>query len=221
MLETLKSDESTIFVSLPKNDTDLAEAAVAAGAQGLKVHINVNHRASGTTFGTLEEERATIEEICDFDVPIGIVPGQNLETIRGALPLLDEFPIDFVDAYAHHLPATFESHTDYPVWASVSDEYSFEEIRALNTTGIDVVELGIQPKERYGEQVSTRDVATYIRLNDTIEKPAVVPSQLKFTPSDMRTLSELGVSNFLLGAVVIGDTVDSVSEAVSSFASLV
>lgn len=219
MLETLESDEPTVFVSLPKNDTDLAEAAVAAGAQGLKVHINVNHRASGTTFGTLEEERATIENICDFDVPIGIVPGQNLEIIRGALPLLNELPIDFVDAYAHHLPATFESHTDYPTWASASDEYSFEEIRALNTATIDVVELGIQPKERYGEEVSTRDVATYIRLNNILEKPAVVPSQLKLTPSDTRRLSESGVSNFLLGAVVIGNTVDSVSETVSSFTS--
>lgn len=217
MLETLESDKLTVFVSLPRNDTNLAEAAVAAGAQGLKVHINVDHRASRTEFGTLEEERSTIEDICDFDVPVGIVPGQNLETIHNALPLLDELPIDFVDAYAHHLPATFESHTDYPVWASASDEYLFEEIHALNTAGIDVVELGIQPKERYGEKVSTRDVATYIRLNDTLEKPAIVPSQLKLTPSDMSTLSESGVNNFLLGSVVVGNTIDSVSETVASF----
>src|SRR5699024_489622 len=101
MLEIIKSDEPTVLVSLPENDIDLAEAAVAAGAQVLKVHINANHQASGTAFGPLEEERDTIEGICDLGVPVGIVPGQDLETIYDALPLLDELPIDFVNAHSH------------------------------------------------------------------------------------------------------------------------
>ncbi|MCA9781917.1 MAG: hypothetical protein KC800_34620, partial [Candidatus Eremiobacteraeota bacterium] len=51
----------TLMVSLPRNDLQLARAAVDAGAQCIKVHINCHHFASDTHFGSLAEERAVLE----------------------------------------------------------------------------------------------------------------------------------------------------------------
>ena len=51
--KALNEAPGQLFVSLPANDIKLAETALASGADGLKVHINVGHRASGNRFGTL------------------------------------------------------------------------------------------------------------------------------------------------------------------------
>src|SRR3712207_2114021 len=77
LLNTLRTQEFTLLVSLPRNDVQLAQAAVRGGAQGLKVHINVHHYASGTHFGSLKEERDNLERIMEAagDIPVGIVPG--------------------------------------------------------------------------------------------------------------------------------------------------
>ena len=64
-----------VLVSLPRNDAALAEEARDAGAQGLKIHVNVEHRASGNSFGTVEEERAALEGILGTGVPTGLVVG--------------------------------------------------------------------------------------------------------------------------------------------------
>lgn len=220
MLESFRADEPTVYVSIPDNDVELAEAAVDAGAHGLKVHINVDHRASGTSFGSLEEERPTIEEICELDVPVGIVPGADTGTLLEVLPTLAEVPVDFVDAYAHHLPASAQTLTEHPIWASASDEYSSAEIESLDGTPLDVVELGIQPKARYGESMTTRDLATYVDLDSRLGKPTVVPSQLALTPADVATLVDYGVTNVLLGAVVTGSTPETIEESVSSIMSV-
>ena len=50
--QMIESNSFTVVVSLPANDLDLARAALDAGAQAIKVHCNVWHRASGHTFGT-------------------------------------------------------------------------------------------------------------------------------------------------------------------------
>ena len=66
-----------LIVSLPRNDRDLARAAIDSGADLLKVHVNVHHRASGTAFGSLQEEMDRLNAILDLHVPTGLVVGRN------------------------------------------------------------------------------------------------------------------------------------------------
>lgn len=64
-----------LFVSLPANDIKLAEAALASGADGLKVHINVGHRASGNRFGTLDSYADMFKDIRSrFIGPLELCP---------------------------------------------------------------------------------------------------------------------------------------------------
>ena len=55
-LRMLSEKRLTLIMSLPYNDPALCRAAFEAGADVVKVHINVEHRASGTHFGRLAEE---------------------------------------------------------------------------------------------------------------------------------------------------------------------
>ena len=52
-----------LVVSLPSNNLELAKAALEGGADAVKVHCNVWHRASGHTFGTYEENKAFLKDL--------------------------------------------------------------------------------------------------------------------------------------------------------------
>lgn len=78
LLEKLKSSKMCLIASIPQNNYELAKAAWEAGADAIKVHINIWHRASGNSFGSLEENREVFEKILkDSPVPVGIVAGEN------------------------------------------------------------------------------------------------------------------------------------------------
>ena len=47
--EMLTDNRFAVIAALPRNDLALAEAALEGGAQAVKVHCNVWHRASGNT----------------------------------------------------------------------------------------------------------------------------------------------------------------------------
>ena len=69
----------SLIVSLPSNDLELAKVALAGGADAIKVHCNVWHRASGHSFGTYEENREFLKELIQLcgDVPVGLMPGTD------------------------------------------------------------------------------------------------------------------------------------------------
>lgn len=48
----------TLVASLPANRIDLAKAALEGGAQAIKVHMNVWHRASNNTFGSFRKTKS-------------------------------------------------------------------------------------------------------------------------------------------------------------------
>lgn len=217
MYKQLTKPSPSVFVSLAENDLELAQAAVDAGADGLKIHLNVSHRASGNSFGNLDEEGEAIRSIGELDVPLGVVPGQDMATVRETIPKLADYPVDFFDSYVHHCPPEIQSLTDRAVWTAPSDQYGRSEILALDDVEVDVVEFSIQPKSRYGESMTMRDLAQYVDLANALDTPSVIPSQLAVTPTDAVMLAERGVTNFLLGTVVTDNTPDTVHDTVKSF----
>lgn len=217
LLEDLRSNAPAVLVSLPRNDPELARAAAEAGASALKVHLNVTHRASGRSFGSAEAEAEAIREIGALDVPVGVVPGEDVETIRKTLPALSDLPVDYVDAYARHLPPEAIEAPDLSAWIGPSSEYETEEILALERTGADVLEGSLIPKDDYGQAFTAEHGARYVDLADRASLPVVVPTQLALRPEDAAYLAERGVTNFLLGAIVMDATPESVADATSAF----
>ena len=82
-LSVLNQRRPALIVSLPGNRVELARAAVECGADVIKVHMNVQHRASGLHFGTFEEEKNTLEQIAAVSKgPCGIVAGNSVEDVE-------------------------------------------------------------------------------------------------------------------------------------------
>ena len=88
-VELLSDRKFTLVVSLPANDLNLAKAALEGGADAVKVHCNVWHRASGHTFGTFEENKDFLKDLISLcgDVPVGLVPGTSEAFITELVPM--------------------------------------------------------------------------------------------------------------------------------------
>ena len=216
-LKMLSEKKLTLIMSLPFNDPRLCRAAFDAGADAVKVHINVDHRASGTHFGRLAEERPALEEmLARRSGPMGLVLGGSLESVSLDAKEAGELPFSFHSVYAHHLPA-WAVNGKAALMAACNDSYPTELIAAMPACGADVVEASVIPGSEYGQPLSLRDLLLYRRIAETVSVPVVVPTQRAIRPDEVRALISCGVKALMIGAVVTGKTQRSIADAVAAF----
>lgn len=218
----LTSNDWTLLVSLPRNDVELARAALRGGAQGLKVHLNVEHFASGTRFGSWQEERETLAQIVEIareqGASVGVVPGAN-----GAFASPDDFGglaqigIDYFDAYPFDCPAWALSQSDLDVMMAAFHGYDLAEFAGMESLGMTLCEASILSHDDYGKALTAQDVARYAALVKALTVPVIVPSQKKIEPGDVAALRASGARGLLIGAIVTGREADSVEAAVRAF----
>lgn len=225
--QQLKAHDFTLLVSLPANSIELAQAALRGGAQGLKVHVNVEHFASGTRFGSWLEERAAIAEIVqlanEHHANVGIVPGAS---VGGKLNFATEAEfadmanvgLDYFDAYPADAPAWSLSQKHLDVMLAAYHGGTLDELRVLEELGMTLCEASIMHHDDYGKSLSARDLAQYRTLTQSLKSPVIVPSQKKLTPHDMESLKRIGVRGVLIGAIVTGRDVQSIEAATREFA---
>ena len=81
-LQLFETRKLVLIMSLPCNEPALCRAAFDAGADAVKVHINVEHRASGTHFGRLAQECPALETMLEHRRgPMGLVLGGSPEAV--------------------------------------------------------------------------------------------------------------------------------------------
>jgi hypothetical protein len=217
-LSKLQSATPCLIVSIPGNHVDMAKAAEAAGADAIKLHIDVTHHASHLTFGTLEQERPALERILSaVRVPAGLVPGEDLGISTETVKAVSEMGFTFFDGYAHTLPAWVRGgRMDY--WAAINPSYTTVEIQQLaSLPWVDAIEAAVIPSEFYGQLLSIRDLARYHEIARALTKPFVVPSQRKLRVEDVPSLLAVGAKNLMIGAVVTGMDVAGVEAATRAF----
>ena len=218
-----------LIVSLPQNDVDMARAAADAGAHALKVHMNVEHTASGTRFGSFAEESDRVREIITaVDIPVGLMPGANPKALPTAeeLTSLAEAGLDFVDIYTHHMPlwfiglplklivalSEFEGFVEQPFYAThlfTSAEQSANRIY--------MCEASIFPKDEYGQPFTYHDYRRLRILQEYVDVPLVVPTQKAITPDDACWLKRSGTGALMIGAVVTGSSLESIAKATAEY----
>ena len=207
-----------LAVSLPRNDAELAKAAVMNGADTLIVHIDIEDHASGNRFGSLDQERAALEQILHEagETPVGIVPGDaGLSADR--LNELQEMKFDFISAYAHQATAALLKMKNVGRGIVVDNSYSDVMLRTLDEIPCDMVEADVLPPEQDGQALSVQDVMLYTKLGILVRKPLLVPTQHTITPDDLPLLQEAGVEGIILDFVVTGDTPESLGAITGSF----
>ncbi len=218
----LTQNDWTLLVSLPRNDVELARAALRGGAQGLKVHVNVEHFASGTRFGSWDEERETMAQIVqvarESGASVGVVPGAN-----GAFASPDDFRglagigIDYFDAYPFDCPAWALAQTDLDVMMAAFHGYDLAEFAGMESLGMTLCEASIWGHDDYGKALTAGDLAKYAALVGALEVPVIVPSQKKIEPQDVRALRKTGARGLLIGAIVTGREADTIEAAARAF----
>ncbi|MBR3503579.1 MAG: hypothetical protein IKO07_04935 [Clostridia bacterium] len=205
-----------LIMSLPMNRPAWCRAAFEAGADAVKVHINVDHRASGTHFGRLAEEREALEAmLAGRQGPMGLVLGGSLEQAAPDAEAALEMPFSFYSVYAHHMPAWAIGRRI--LMAACDASYSMDEIRAMPAVGADVLEASVIPGREYGQPLSMRDLARYRAIAQAVDAPVVVPTQRAIQPKEVGALIRAGVRGLMIGAVVTGQEEDSIARAVAAF----
>lgn len=222
LFEQLTQNDWTLLVSLPQNDLSLARAALEGGAQGLKVHINVEHFASGTRFGSLEEERDNLRPIVElaqeFNASIGVVPGAGGNfASRDDFKELADMGIDYFDAYPADAPAWVFEQNDLNIMMAAFHGANMDEFIEFEHLGMTLCEASILPHEEYGKPLTALDLARYANLVDYLEVPIIVPSQKLIVPADIPALQKTGVHGLLIGAIVTGRDAASLEAATRAF----
>src|SRR3990170_2178975 len=137
-----------LIVSLPRNDRDPARAAIEGGADLLKGHVDVHHPASGTVFGSLQEEMERLDAILDLDVPTGLVVGEERMVSRVELPLLRRFA--FLDAYLTYLPLYLYA-AGVPVVPAIPHDYPADALSFLRALRGEWTEAALVAPDGYGK----------------------------------------------------------------------
>ncbi len=191
-----------LIVSLPRNDLDLARAAMTGGADLLKLHVNVHHRASGTIFGSVREELDRLEAILDLGTPTGLVPGEEKMVSREELPLLRRFA--FLDAYITHLPLYLYG-AGVPVVPAVPHDFPLEVLSFLRSLPGGWVEAALVASDEYGRPPQTDDFPALARVGDVTGRRLIVPTQRRIHPDDLGRYFDIpAVGAIMIGAVVTG-----------------
>ncbi len=201
-----------LIASLPRNDPALAQAALAGGADVLKVHIDLHHHAGGTRFGSLDEERAALEQILALagDRPCGIVPGATPELEARTLAQIAELGFDFLSLYLRHAAVDrLPPPERLARMLALAHDDPIEIAMSLDALPIDVCELSIMAPDTYGQPLTYHDLARYAAVRRATRLPLVVPTQHRVTPAAVPDLIRAGVNGVMIGAVVAGDTVES------------
>ena len=213
----LEEKPMTLIMSLPANDPAMCRAAFAAGADVVKCHVNLTHRASGNSFGSLREMRdVLLEMLSDRKGPMGIVPGNDPEKVGQDLEELLTLPFSFYSLYAHHVPPCLPGRGP-ALMAACDGTYSMEEIERMEACGADVLEASIVPGAEYGTRLTMRDLVHYTTIVRHVSIPVVVPTQRRILPEDVPALAKTGIRGLMIGAIVTGRETESVARTVGAF----
>lgn len=209
----------TLMVSLPKNSPELALAAVEAGAQCLKVHINCHHFASDTRFRSWAQERAVIEEIKSAigDVPLGLVTGEATQPSPEDLHEISSFGFDFWDLFCRFTPPEYLDLPNLGRMVAIDSSWEPWLVEALEALWVDVIEASIIPRDNYRGELNLEDLSRYRRLSMSSGMPILIPTQRAIRPEQVRYLKRAGAAGITIGAVVTGLEVESLKVATSAF----
>lgn len=215
----LQNNKFSLIMSIPKNDPSMVKAAFDNGADAVKMHINVNHRASKNHFGSFAEERENIQKILEIadHRPMGIVIGGDPQSADNDLVNIIDAGFSFCSLYAHHTPVSVLQQTAISKMISCDYSYTMEDIRLFERIGADILEASVVHPEEYGTRLTAREIITYTKLANNCNLPIVVPTQKAIRPNEVKAVYETGVKAIMIGAIVTGSETDSVAKAVADF----
>lgn len=207
-----------LIVSLPRNEAPFATAAQAAGADAVKVHLNCHHPASGTLFGSWQEEKGRIEAVRSaISIPVGLMPGHGVIASKEELQAAASAGLSFLDLYLRDAPA-YIYDTPLARWLAVGPEEAAEGFKQIEMFPGDACEASFTDRSRYGTPLDQDDLRVLATLAQRCPRPVLLPTQKAVRPEQVAELQAVGVKGLMIGAVVTGHDPDTLFEATRAFA---
>lgn len=218
----IKSNRFSVVVSLPRNNLEMAKAALEGGADAIKVHCNVWNRASDYTFGSYEENRLFLKQLIQLcnGVPVGLVPGGPDGYITQPQRIeLEEMGLSFFSSYAQYVPCHMMESKRLSKMVAIGADYTQNTLDAVRHSEIDVLECSIQPGENYGTRLNYADILRYADIAQKTQKPCLIPTQRNILPQELRHLADAGCKAIMIGAIVMGKngTAEEIKRATAAF----
>lgn len=209
----------TLIVSLPNNKMELVRAAQEAGADGIKFHIQVDHRASGNKFLSLNDYKELFKQARqEFKGAMGLVLGDKIEEVSAVdLNEVKELGFDYYSLYAGHIASSLINQDLIEKTFAIGDSFSIDHLGDCSAFGFEALEVSTVSKEDYGKPLDLSDLLLYRAYADRTSVPIIIPSQKKLVVEDVRTIHQAGAKAIMLGAVVTQDSPESLYQAVSDF----
>lgn len=218
LLKAFDKNKLTLIMSLPENSLEMARAAIDAGADILKVHCNIRHKASGVSFGSLEEEGAKLAAILKYSkIPVGIVPGAERKPTIDEMKEIVKMGFDFVDMNIADMPDYFYSFNGITKVAALENENQLEKVMEKKKADFKALEAAVVPHLGYGQNMTIGDLRAYITLAVSSGLPVIVPTQRKITYEEVPILSDTGIKALMIGAIVTGKTPALIGSSVKEF----
>lgn len=211
-----------LIVSLPFNDLQLAKHAIKGGADAIKVHLNVEHKASNTAFGSFVKEKDKIEEILKLKVPVGLMPGTNKECASlEEINYLVSKGLSFIDIYESHTRTYILELRKVSKMIAISSNYEISRIKFWHKMGIDALEASIIEPNLYGNNLSFQDLSAYAEIISNTSLPVIIPTQKYIEPKEVKFLKDIGAKGIMIGAIVMGKSPLNIMEKTTEYRKII
>lgn len=212
LVKYLNNNKLTIIVALPKNNLELAEAAIRGGADALQFQVNV----SG--FGSFAEEKEALQSLVrQLKLPIGLNLGYNAETSEKEVKAIKKIGFDFVSVRMKLLPEYLRKIRGLSRIVTLHSDFVFENLVGMEKIGADVLDAAIIPSPMQGKDLVVGDLQNYISIVLAAGVPVIIPTQKDIRPSEVAIVADTGAKGLLLTPIVTGTTEQHIEKNVREF----
>lgn len=212
LVNLLNKNIMTLIVALPKNDPEMAAAAVAAGADGLQLHLNHSN------FGGFAEEKMNLEKIVkQAKLPVGVVPGSKISASEEEMKEMVKMGFDFFNMDLNYLPPFMLSLKTISKVLALNSKFTMDKLIGLGNLGADALDAAILPVSEWRKEMVVGDLQNYISMVISAGIPVIIPTQRSIRTSEVAIISDTGAKGLSLTSVVMGNTIKSIERAVKEF----
>ena len=212
LVDLLNKNKMTLIAALPKNDPELAEAAIKGGADALQLHINFHDIGD---FKTEKENHSRILELSSL--PVGIFPGAKTHASQKEMEEMIKMGFDFFSIGIEHIPSFMSQIKGVSKILALGSRFTIDVVLGVGKYGADAVDAAIIPSAGYGKDLVVGDLQNYISIVISAGIPVIIPTQRSIRPSEVAIIADTGAKGLMLTPVVTGTTSKHIHERVQEF----
>ncbi|MDD5382200.1 MAG: hypothetical protein PHH60_00900 [Candidatus Margulisbacteria bacterium] len=204
LVDLLNKNKMTLIVALPKNDLELAAAAVSSGADALLLGLG----------GKKESLKKVLDKV---NVPVGIAINGGKAGNEKEVKEILKLGFDFFTAGLEGVPAYLQEMKRVSRVLSLDSRFSVDALIEISKVKAEALDAAIIPVSGEGKELVVGDLQNYISIVLSAGIPVIIPTQRSIKASEVAIIADTGAKGLLLSAVVIGSDAGSVGKAVREY----